>query len=550
MARQITIEFLGNDRGLRSAVDSAESRTSKFGATLKKVGAAAALGLAGGAVVAGKALFDMTKGAIEDQAAAEKLATTLKNTTGATDQQVASVENWISKMGVAYGVADDDLRPALSRLAAATHDVGKAQDLTRLAMDVSAGTGKSLESVTTALAKAQNGSVGGLARLGVATKDAAGHTLTMEQITRKLADTYRGQASKQADTLQGKMTRLRLILSETGEAIGYKLIPVVTKMADWFLKRALPAISKFGGWMHDHLGPVFKQVQGIISRATAGMHGDVGRNFAAIRDIVRSVTSIIRSLWSRFGKYLVQYAVSTFKNVRQIIGGALKVIQGIFKVWSSLLKGDWRGVWTGIKQIVSGAWSVIKGVVKQGFNVLRLLFKVGWSALKGIVSGAWDGIKTLVRNGAGALVDAVRAVPGKIAGIARGMFDSIKSAFRSAINYVIGAWNGLQFTIPGVSIKGHQIFGGTSIGTPNIPYLAKGGVVKARPGGTLALLGEGGRDEAVVPLPRAGRAAVGGMELHVHFHQPVAGDPRAFARAVRTELLKEKRLLGAPLGLA
>jgi hypothetical protein len=37
-----------------------------------------------------------------------------------------------------------------------------------------------------------------------------------------------------------------------------------------------------------------------------------------------------------------------------------------------------------------------------------------------------------------------------------------------------------------------------------IPQLANGGIVRATPGGTLALIGEGGRDEAVIPLDKAG----------------------------------------------
>jgi hypothetical protein len=82
-----------------------------------------------------------------------------------------------------------------------------------------------------------------------------------------------------------------------------------------------------------------------------------------------------------------------------------------------------------------------------------------------------------------------------------GMWDGLKSGFRNAINYVIGKWNSLQFTIPSFSILGKS-FGGGSIGTPNIPQLADGGIVKARNGGTLVNVGEGGQDEAVVPLGR------------------------------------------------
>jgi hypothetical protein len=47
-----------------------------------------------------------------------------------------------------------------------------------------------------------------------------------------------------------------------------------------------------------------------------------------------------------------------------------------------------------------------------------------------------------------------------------------------------------------------------------IPRMADGGIIKASPGGTLALIGEGGRDEAVIPLDRAG--GMGGINITVH----------------------------------
>jgi hypothetical protein len=53
----------------------------------------------------------------------------------------------------------------------------------------------------------------------------------------------------------------------------------------------------------------------------------------------------------------------------------------------------------------------------------------------------------------------------------------------------------------------------TAAGAIRAIPLAEGGIVPARSGGTLALLGEGGRDEAVVPL---GRGGFGTTIIHVH----------------------------------
>lgn len=116
----------------------------------------------------------------------------------------------------------------------------------------------------TALAKAQNGNLGALGRLGVATKDASGHTMTLDQITKNLAATYQGQASAAANTAAGKYARLKLMLSETGESIGYKLLPVITALATLILNRVVPAVSSFGSHMSTKLGPSLRQVGDYI----------------------------------------------------------------------------------------------------------------------------------------------------------------------------------------------------------------------------------------------------------------------------------------------
>lgn len=75
------------------------------------------------------------------------------------------------------------------------------------------------------------------------------------------------------------------------------------------------------------------------------------------------------------------------------------------------------------------------------------------------------------------------------------------------------------------------IIGGDSITLPkmSVPHLADGGVVQARPGGTLALLGEAGRDEAVIPLNKAGRG-MGGSNITVN--AITNADPRQIANQI------------------
>lgn len=622
-ARRIVVEFIGEDRGLSSTAKRVEGTTGRLGGRLAKVGVIAGGLLVAGLGAAAVAAVKVTKAAAEDEAGQKRLATALKNTAGANKAQVAGVEKWISAQGVALGVTDDELRPALGRLVAATHDVGKAQKLASLAMDVSAGSGKSLDAVSTALAKAQNGNVGALGRLGVATKDAAGHTLSFDQIQKNLAKTFGGQAATKANTFQGKMDRLKLVFRETEEAIGSKLLPVVTKLASWFLDKGLPAITKFGKYLSAKLGPVFKAVGALMAKFSkdgAGSSGKFGQAIAKLKpifnsvvSIVKSVVSIVTSLWKRFGGTITKYAESSFKNIVNIISGAFKVIAGIFKVVASLLKGDWKGVWEGIKQIVSGAWQAINGIVSQGWNVIKTLFSVAgsaikgiftglWNALKAIVSSAWNGIKGLVTSGWNAiksafssgasavrgvftglwsgiksivtsgvtwLVNTIKSIPGKITALGGAMANAGKALMQSLLNgisrasgfvtnFASGLWNAVKKAIDSAIDKANATIHGVSINIPfygkfkpfsgvSIPRLYTGGIVKGSRAGTLAVVGDRGRDEAVIPLsgPHAPNLG-GGVTVVING----ALDPVAVGRQVEQILVKYKRTTGRDLAFA
>ena len=165
-------------------VQSSSSKISDFG---KKAGLAfAAAGIAA-AAYASKLLIDGVKSAIADEAAQAKLATTLQNVTGATDAQVAATEAYILKTSLANGITDDQLRPSLERLTRATKDVSEAQRLQTLALDIAAGTGKSLEAVSNALGKAYEGNTGALGKLGVGLDKAQIKSMSLDEITKSLS---------------------------------------------------------------------------------------------------------------------------------------------------------------------------------------------------------------------------------------------------------------------------------------------------------------------------------------------------------------------------
>jgi hypothetical protein len=230
-------------KGVKGAQNEVEGFSDKIGKFGKVAAAAFAAATVAAAAYAGKLLIDGVKSAIADAAAQEKLALTLKNVTGATNAQIKATESYITKTSLAYGVTDDELRPSLERLARATGDVEKAQKLQAVALDVAAGSGKSLEAVTNAMAKAAEGNTAALSKLGVGLSSTQLKTLSMDEITKKLADTFENQASTKADTFQGKLDRLNIAFDEGKETVGSFVLDAITPMVTVFVDKVIPALS-------------------------------------------------------------------------------------------------------------------------------------------------------------------------------------------------------------------------------------------------------------------------------------------------------------------
>ena len=180
------------------------------------------------------------KAAAEDQKAQELLAQQLRTSAMATDDVIASNEQFISSMSKAFSVADDDLRPAMASLVRSTGSVETAQSLMTTALDIAAATGKDLETVTLALGKAANGQTAALTKLDPSLKGVIDSSSTLDDITGALAVSFGGAATVAAESFEGRMKGMTIALDETKESIGAALLPALTGLleilkpvADW-----------------------------------------------------------------------------------------------------------------------------------------------------------------------------------------------------------------------------------------------------------------------------------------------------------------------------
>lgn len=460
--------LLGEDRSAGKALKGVGDQAEKTHSRLSQVASVASKALAAGFLAAGAAAIKLTKGAAEDEAAASKLAQTMQKAAGATKSQVAATEDWITAQGKAFGVADDDLRPALSKLVVATHDVGKAQHLASLAMNVSAGTGKDLGAVSMALAKAQNGNVGALGRLGIATKDADGKTKSLHQITKDLAATYSGAAATAADTTAGKQRRLSVALSEAGETIGYKLLPAMLKLTD----AATAALD----WMTKH-PKLMKDIAigvGVLAAAIVALRVEMLAASAVSK--VMAVSQAMQAVAAGTATE-AQIALNTAMraNVIGLIVTALALlVAGLIYAYKHSET---------FRDIVNGAFHAV------GVAVLAV-----WNNLLAPVFEFWGKAISVVLHMWGAMLGLLAHVPGM--GWAKDLADKLNNAADAAANLDLKIRNIPTHKEVYIKVTTQQSAAISSINKPRVQHNAVGSSFFA---GGWSRVGERGPEDVFLP---------------------------------------------------
>lgn len=486
-----------------SELEKTEKSGGKMSAGLKKamVPAAAAFTAVTGAAMG------FASAAIEDAQGAERMAQNLKKSTGATDEQVASLEDWISAQGAAYGVADDKLRPAMERLGRSYGDVGEAQEAATLAMDISAATGKDLETVSKALAKANDGQMGGLKSLGITLGDQAQNTIEYNKAQKELAknqtaaqdaleefgpsskeytsamgkvedsqkavntlaaegvdwmgelgEEFGGAASSNANTAAGKMERFQLALAETGESIGAALLPAIEALMGPLMSMATWAQNN-STFLTILLG-VIGTIAGVVLVANAALAA-----WSTITAIWSAVTAIATAVGTAFGAVMAFITSPVFLVIAAIVAliaiGILlyknwdKIKAWLLSAWNAI-KDAATSIWNGLKNWLSTTWDTIKTKAIEAFN-----------ALKSKVSEIWNNIKTAVEDKIKGLIQMVKDLPSDIVkalgnltntlyskgrDLIQGLIDGMKSLLGSIGSKILDSLPGwLKKVIPGVS---------------------------------------------------------------------------------------------------
>lgn len=351
-----------NAKGTQKAIkefQSLEGASAKAQFAIKKAAVPAAAALAG----IGLALVGATKAAMDDQAEQVQLALALTNVTDASEAQIKAEEDMISKMSLASGVADSELRPALAALTRGTHDIEEANKALALAQDISAGSGKDLATVSDALAKAYGGNFKALGALSPEIKSMIKDGASLDDIMNVLGGSFGGASDAAAATAAGGMKRLGIALSETKESIGAALIPIVEAL--------MPHLIAFGAWAQEHT-KVFLIVAGAIGgiAATILILNTAMKVYAAAQMIVNGVVAIFNALLVANPITLVILAIVAFIAILAALYFKFDVVRNIVDtVFDAMLAGG-KAVFNGLTTYFTGVYNIYKSL----FNGIATLW--------------------------------------------------------------------------------------------------------------------------------------------------------------------------------
>ncbi|HXU00530.1 MAG TPA: hypothetical protein VN903_06035 [Polyangia bacterium] len=462
----------------------------------------------GGAYAATKVvdfLGDATRAAEEDEKSQKLLATQIRDTTAATDQQIAGVEEFIGHLSRQTGIMDEDLRPAYASLVRATKDTGKAQAELATAMDIAAGRGVDLQTVVVALEKAHNGQTTSLSRMGIATKDAAGNILTLDQIMQNAAKTYAGAAEAAITPSQ----RWKVATEELKESIGAHLLPIIGKLEE--MGAALLA------WF-DSLSPGMQTAievalgLGVALTALAAAFAVLGPVIAAVGIAIGILTSPITLIVIGIAALVAGliYAYTHFETFRNVVDTTVddvqKVITGFIdgtqKIWE-----DWGGAIEGVFNALAGTVktqiAIVLAVVQPIIDLLHGDWGKAWDDFSARISDAWAGIVQTI----GGAVSAIVIMLGNLIGAAERVVADMVKAFAGLPGKILDQ-------LPGPVRAAVEAAGWVTGVTPVmkaasaihnlIPGIASGGTIE---GTGLAIVHKG---ETVIP---AGAGVAGGMQI-------------------------------------
>src|SRR5262245_4647841 len=549
MARKIEVEIIGDTSGLEKSFSKASVSTKGLFGTLAK----------GTLVVAGvQKAVDLTTEAVkigwDEWTEANKISAqtnaVLKSTGNAANVTAKDVDTLATSIMKKSGMDDEAIASGENLLLTFTNirnETGKGNDIfdqtTKIMADMSVALGQDTKSSALQLGKALNNPVKGvtaLQRVGVSFTDSqkaqikalvdSGKTMDAQKlILRELNKEFGGSAEAAGKTLPGQLNILKQNFSNLAGQIVATLAPALGKVAKLFAEHprlmkavVLAVVALSAAMVALNIAMAIYEARALISAAATGVWtaaqwllnaalsaNPIGLVVIAIVALVAAIILAYKKVdWFRKG---VNAAFDAVKKA------ALSVFNWLKANWPLLL-GILAGPFGLAVALIVTHWGKVSAACRAALDTVKKLLGgfVGWivdtatkivapiNKLVAAFKGLDDPVKTAVANIKAAINGLISWLSGIVSKVGAEA-TKIANAIKAPLNAILKRWNSLEFTVPKiklptVKVLGKKIgggsFGGQTIGFPDVPLLARGGVVSAP---TLAVVGEGPGREIVAP---------------------------------------------------
>ena len=520
----VKVEILGDAKSALAAMDKVNAKSKTMGQRAQKLGKGMTKGVTLPVLAAGAALFAAAKRTGEN---ADRLLD-LNAQTGIATDKLQEMEQVAREAGVGQEFYSNAVKEVIKAGDALIRGVGPqseafdtlgisvldangnlrdASELTDEAMNALAD----IEDPTMRAALAQDIfarkyedllPVLALGKDGIAASREEAH---------ELGAVMSGEALEAANEFRVTQEKLMASVGGLVAELGSGLAPILSQVTTFLTDNVVPAIRSFFDWVDKLPGPLKGVVLGIVGVAAAAgpmilvglkvakMFGAVGKAFTILSKL------LMANPWLLLIAAIIALVIIVVKNwdtIKEVIG----------KAWQ-WIKDRTDDFIRGFKRILGAALDFVKNLFLN-WTGPGLLIK-HWDKIK---AGA-TAVKDWIVDKFTAVIDWFKGMPAKVTSAVAGLWSGLRNGFRSTINSIIGWWNRLELKLGGQRIDlpfgmGFNI-PTITLATPNIPLMAKGGIV-ARSG--LAIVGEAGpelvslgRGARVTPLPKGG-----GGPMHIH----------------------------------
>lgn len=514
----------------------------------------------------GAGLITAAEDGIKAQAALTNVTESMGLFGDQADDVARRLSAYADKQALATGVDDDAIRATQTKLmtfkeVAKTADEmgGHFDRATAAAIDLAAAGFGTAETNATQLGKALNDPIKGITALtksGVTFTDAekkkieamveSGNIAGAQETILKALETQVGGTAAASVTAGDKM---RIKWEQVQGTLGEKLLPAFNAVSGFVTDKLLPGVESLAGFLSDTLTPVisifwsaltgnseigeFDGVLGRINDAGVTLYTwamNVANYFTttlvpafqntitwitANRDWLTALAVGISAgviAWQAFtavtrawmvvtnaakAAQLAFNLVMSANPIGLIITAIAALVAGL--VWFFTKTETGKKIWSGFTNFLSSSWENIKRWFSAGWSAVGRYMDLIWNVIKkvwsftpiGMITSNWDKILAFFRS-----------IPGKLRSFFSNLTNIITSPFKSAFNRIASLWNGtagkLSFKapdwVPGIGGKGFSL--------PQLPMLAKGGILT---GPTMFVGGEGGETEVVQPLSKLDR---------------------------------------------